>query len=94
MIKINYLFPIMVEQNNKEYLCFIDYSRDKIFFLDNVDQNLKESLTKEVLSLVNNKNLIDVDNKTKDVFSFINEIKNTKIKKATEESFNKDKKNE
>ena len=54
-------------------------------------ENIKKELTYEILRSINNKGLLDVEklnNKNNQAFKVINQIKDTKIKKALEESLN------
>lgn len=61
-IKIDYLVPLLVTHENKEYICFIDYSRDKVHFLSGVDEKIKLEIHNLILNEVNSANLLDIKN--------------------------------
>jgi hypothetical protein len=95
MIKINYLMPILVNYSNEEFICFIDYSRDNVYFINDLNENQKSELTKLILLKVNNDNLVDV--KTFDLNSnfklnkIINEVKSESIIKKINKSLEENK---
>jgi len=89
--------PLISKYKEKEYICFIDYSKDNVYFVDNnIDEEVRKELTKLVLLKVNKDNLVDVKtydiNSNSKITKIINDIKNdTIIKKfstPTEENNN------
>ena len=92
MTSINYLMPLVVKHTDQEYICFIDYNRDKVYFSNkDLQEDLKKELTDYILSKVNNKAIVDI--KSYDISSnvkinkIINDIKNDTIRRSVNKSF-------
>lgn len=83
MININYLMPILVNYNNKQYISFIDFARDNVYFLENLDESIKQELSKLILLKINNDNIKDIKsfdiNSDNKISKIINDIKNDSI---------------
>lgn len=95
MIKINYLMPILVNYNKEEVVCFIDFTKDNVYYLDNIKEEEKKELTKLILLKVNNDNLVDVKNfdigSNLKINKIINDIKNETIIKDINKHFEENK---
>lgn len=96
MTSINYLMPLVVKHTDQEYICFIDYNRDKVYFSNkDLQEELKKELTDYILNKVNNKAIVDI--KSYDISSnveinkIINDIKNDTIRQSVNKSFEENK---
>jgi hypothetical protein len=96
MIKINYLMPILVNYKNQEIVCFIDFTKDNVYYLNDLKEEDKKELTNLILLKVNNDNLVDIKNfdinSNLKINKIINDIKNETIIKDINKHFedNKD----
>lgn len=95
-IKIDYLVPILVSHNGVEYICFIDYSKDKVYFLNQVEEQVKSEIYNLILKEVNSNNLVDIKSPdittnpriTQVISDIDNDIIRQRYSRCTEESEN------
>lgn len=95
-IKIDYLVPLLVAHNNTEYVCFIDYSKDKVYFLSEISEDIKLEINNLILKEVNSNNLLDLKEpdirnnpRINQIISDIdNDVIRRKFSKCAEESDN------
>jgi hypothetical protein len=87
--------PLLVNYKENEFICFVDYSKDNVYFINNFEEKDKEELINLILLKVNNDNLVDIENfdlsSNLKINKIINDIKNETIIKSISKSFEENK---
>jgi len=97
-IKIDYLMPVLVTYEGQEYVCFVDYAKNNVYSLIEMDENIKSDIHELVLRQVNNDAITDV--KDPDVVNnsritqIISDINNDTLRKKFNDPIIKEKTNE
>lgn len=97
-IKIDYLTPVLVTHEDKEYICFVDYAKNNIYCLSEMDEDTKNNIHDLILKEVNEAALRDIT--MPDVINdfritqVISDIKNDVLRKEFDKSIIEDKTNE
>lgn len=59
-IKIDYLMPVLVTYEGREYVFFVDYARSKVYSLAEIDNEFKDKIYDLILKEINNDALKDI----------------------------------